>query len=107
MSSPGFIPVPVSGVFPIAPTPFFDDESIDYDGAARIVDYVVDAGVDGFRIANYSEQFSLTDTERSRLQELTMRQNAGRVPTSSPPATTAPGSRQNGARRRKPRARRW
>ena len=81
MTIPGVLPVPTSGVFPIAPTPFFDDESIDYDGAVRIVDYLVDAGVDGFCIlANYSEQFSLTDSERSRLQELTMRQNAGRVP---------------------------
>jgi 4-hydroxy-tetrahydrodipicolinate synthase len=75
------VPVPASGVFPIAPTPFLADEAIDYDGASRIVDYLIDAGVDGICIlANYSEQFSLTDLERSRLQELSMRQAAGRVP---------------------------
>ncbi|MEJ7839861.1 MAG: dihydrodipicolinate synthase family protein, partial [Thermomicrobiales bacterium] len=74
-------PVPCSGVFPIAPTPFASDESIDIDGSSRIVDYLVDAGVDGICIlANYSEQFSLTDLERSQLQELSLRQNDGRVP---------------------------
>lgn len=75
------IPVPSRGVFPIAPTPFLSDEALDIDGAGRVIDYLVEAGVDGTCIlANYSEQFSLTDLERSRLQELSIRQNAGRVP---------------------------
>ncbi|MGC4191991.1 MAG: dihydrodipicolinate synthase family protein [Thermomicrobiales bacterium] len=48
---------PLTGVFPIAPTPFHDDESIDFDGQDRIIDYLIDAGVDGICIlANYSEQ---------------------------------------------------
>lgn len=81
MDSPLLKHVPTSGVFPIAPTPFLDDETIDLEGAARIIDYLVDAGVDGICIlANYSEQFALTDLERSRLQELSIRQNADRVP---------------------------
>lgn len=81
METSYFRPVPASGVFPIAPTPFASDESIDVDGASRIIDYLIDAGVDGICIlANYSEQFSLTDLERSRLQELSLRQNDGRVP---------------------------
>jgi 4-hydroxy-tetrahydrodipicolinate synthase len=74
-------PVPRSGVFPIAPTPFLADEAVDYDGQRRVIDYLVDAGVDGICIlANYSEQFSLTDVERTRLQELSLRQADGRVP---------------------------
>jgi 4-hydroxy-tetrahydrodipicolinate synthase len=70
-----------SGVFPIAPTPFLTDESIDEAGQRRVIDFMIDAGVDGICIlANYSEQFSLTDAERDRLLDLCMEQAAGRVP---------------------------
>lgn len=76
-----FLPVPSSGVFPIAPTPFLPDESLDLNGQARIVDYLIDAGVDGICIlANYAEQFSLSDYERDALQDLILKQTAGRVP---------------------------
>jgi 4-hydroxy-tetrahydrodipicolinate synthase len=71
-----------AGVFPIAPTPFFPDESIDEEGQRRSIDFLIDAGVDGICIlANYSEQFSLTDAERDRLLHLCIEQAAGRVPT--------------------------
>ncbi|HYH11872.1 MAG TPA: dihydrodipicolinate synthase family protein, partial [Thermomicrobiales bacterium] len=70
------------GVFPIAPTPFLDDESIDEDGQRRAIDFMIDAGVDGICIlANYSEQFALTDVERDRLQDICIEQAGGRVPT--------------------------
>lgn len=69
------------GVFPIAPTPFRDDESIDEESQRRAIDFMIDAGVDGICIlANYSEQFSLTDTERDRLQAACIEQVDGRVP---------------------------
>lgn len=69
------------GVFPIAPTPFLDDETIDEEGQRRAIDFMVDAGVDGICIlANYAEQFSLTDSERDRLLEICIEQVAGRVP---------------------------
>ncbi|HEU0165262.1 MAG TPA: dihydrodipicolinate synthase family protein [Thermomicrobiales bacterium] len=71
----------MTGVFPIAPTPFHDDESIDLDGQARVIEFLIDAGVDGICIlANYSEQFALTDDERQRLQTTILRQVDGRVP---------------------------
>jgi 4-hydroxy-tetrahydrodipicolinate synthase len=71
-----------AGVFPIAPTPFLPDESIDEPGQRRVIDFLVDAGVDGICIlANYSEQFALTDAERDRLLHLCIEQAAGRVPT--------------------------
>ena len=48
---------PLRGVLPIAPTPFDEHDEVDYDGQKRIVDFLVDAGVDGICIlANYSEQ---------------------------------------------------
>jgi dihydrodipicolinate synthase/N-acetylneuraminate lyase len=69
------------GVFPIAPTPFNDNEEVDYDGQKRVLDFMIDAGVDGICIlANYSEQFALTDDERERLTALCMDHVAGRVP---------------------------
>lgn len=69
------------GVFPIAPTTFHPDEAIDEQSQRRSLDFMVDAGVDGICIlANYSEQFSLTDAERDRLQDLSFEHVNGRVP---------------------------
>jgi dihydrodipicolinate synthase/N-acetylneuraminate lyase len=71
----------LSGVFPIAPTPFTDDEEVDYEGQKRVIEFLIDARVDGICIlANYSEQFALTDAERERLTAQILSQVAGRVP---------------------------
>jgi 2-keto-3-deoxy-L-arabinonate dehydratase len=73
--------VPLAGVVPVVPTVFRDDESVDLDGTARVVDYLVDAGVDGLcLLANYSEQFSLTDAERDELARTLLEGVAGRLP---------------------------
>ena len=70
-----------AGVFPIAPTAFADDGDLDLASQRRVIDFMVDAGVHGICIlANYSEQFSLTDDERDRLLHLCIEQTAGRVP---------------------------
>jgi 2-keto-3-deoxy-L-arabinonate dehydratase len=72
---------PLGGVFPIAPTPFLDDGALDLDGQRRVLDFLVDAGVDGICIlANYSEQFALTDAERDQLMDFALAHVAGRVP---------------------------
>jgi 2-keto-3-deoxy-L-arabinonate dehydratase len=74
-------PEPLSGVFPIAPTPFRENGDLDLDGQKRVLDCMVDQGVDGICIlANYSEQFLLADDERATLLELCLGQVAGRVP---------------------------
>lgn len=71
----------LSGVLPIAPTIFHDDESPDLDGQRRTIDFLVDAGVDAIcMLANYSEQFALTDRERDEQQDVIFDQAAGRVP---------------------------
>ena len=70
-----------SGVFPIAPTPFTERGELDLDGQRRVLDCMVDQGVDGICIlANYSEQFLLSDEERDTLLEVCLRHVAGRVP---------------------------
>ncbi len=72
---------PYTGVFPIAPTPFADSGDLDLDGMRRVLDCMVDQGVDGICIlANYSEQFLLTDAERDALLDLCLAHVAGRVP---------------------------
>ncbi len=70
-----------TGVFPIAPTTFHANGDLDLDGQKRAIDYMIDAGVNGICIlANYSEQFALTDEERERLTTVIMDHVAGRVP---------------------------
>src|SRR5437879_426969 len=72
---------PLRGVAPIAPTPFDQYDEVDYVGQKRVIDFMLDAGVDAICIlANYSEQFSLTDEERERLTTLILDHVAGRVP---------------------------
>jgi dihydrodipicolinate synthase/N-acetylneuraminate lyase len=70
-----------AGVFPIAPTPFFESGDIDIEGQRRVLDCMIDQGVDGICVlANYSEQFLLTDAERSTLLDVAFAHVAGRVP---------------------------
>src|SRR5215510_12956444 len=72
---------PYRGVFPIAPTPFTPSGDLDLEGQRRVLDCMVDQGVDGICIlANYSEQFLLTDAERDTLLTLCCDHLAGRVP---------------------------
>ena len=74
-------PNPMTGVFPIAPTPFTEDGDLDLPGMRRVLDCMVDQGVDGICIlANYSEQFLLTDDERNTLVDLCLSHVAQRVP---------------------------
>ncbi len=72
---------PYAGIFPVAPTPFTPMGDLDLDGQRRVLDCMIDQGVDGICIlANYSEQFLLTDEERDALTELCLSHVAGRVP---------------------------
>ena len=69
------------GVFPVAPTIFKEDGSLDLDGQRRCLDFMIDSGTHGICIhANYSEQFALGDDERDVLTRLTLEHVAGRVP---------------------------
>ena len=71
----------MTGIFPIAPTPFTEAGDIDEDSQRRVLDCMIDQGVDGICIlANYSEQFLLSDAERDMLLTLCLDHVAGRVP---------------------------
>ncbi|MBT1004283.1 dihydrodipicolinate synthase family protein [Paenarthrobacter sp. DKR-5] len=71
----------LSGVIPVAPTIFAEDETLDLPGQLRVLDYLVDAGSDGVCIlANYSEQFSLDDAERDLITVSALQHLGGRLP---------------------------
>jgi 2-keto-3-deoxy-L-arabinonate dehydratase len=71
----------ITGVMPVAPTVFTNNEELDLEGQRRVVDYLVDGKSDAVCIlANYSEQFSLTDEERDQVLQATLDQSAGRIP---------------------------
>lgn len=72
---------PYSGIWPVAPTPFNDDGTLDLDGMRRVLDLMIDQNVDGICIlANFSEQFLIDDAERETLTRLCAEHVAGRVP---------------------------
>ena len=72
---------PYRGVFPVAPTVFDADGHLDLDGQRRAIDFMIDAGSHGLCIlANFSEQFVLTDDERERVMHAALEHVAGRVP---------------------------
>ncbi len=72
---------PWTGIYPIAPTAFADNGDLDLQSNRRVLDCMIDQGVSGICIlANYSEQFALTDAERETMLTLSTEQIAGRVP---------------------------
>ena len=72
---------PYRGVFPVAPTIFNDRGELDLEGQRRCIDFMIDAGSHGICIlANFSEQFVLTDAERDAVMHAVLEHVAGRVP---------------------------
>lgn len=69
------------GIFPVVPTTFNEDGTLDLTSQCRCVDFMIDAGSNGLCIlANYSEQFALSDAERGLLARTVLEHVAGRVP---------------------------
>ena len=72
---------PYRGVFPVVPTIFDSEGRLDLDGQKRAIDFMIDAGSHGLCIlANFSEQFVLTDAERDIILDIALKHVAGRVP---------------------------
>ncbi len=71
----------LTGILPVAPTPFTATGLVDEEGMRRVIDCMIDQGVDAICIlANYSEQFLLSDAERALLTRVSLEHAAGRVP---------------------------
>lgn len=72
---------PYRGVFPVVPTTFTESGELDLASQRRCVDFMIDAGSDGLCIlANFSEQFVLSDDDREVLTRHILEHVAGRVP---------------------------
>jgi 4-hydroxy-tetrahydrodipicolinate synthase/2-keto-3-deoxy-L-arabinonate dehydratase len=70
-----------TGVFPVVPTTFDESGVLDLDSQRRCLDFMIDAGSNGLCIlANFSEQFVLSDEEREVLTAAMLKHVAGRVP---------------------------
>jgi 2-keto-3-deoxy-L-arabinonate dehydratase len=69
------------GVFPVVPTTFTGAGELDLGSQKRCVDFMIDAGSNGLCIlANFSEQFTLSDDEREVLTKDILQHVDGRVP---------------------------
>lgn len=69
------------GVFPVVPTTFTESGELDLDSQLRCINFMIDAGSSGLCIlANFSEQFVLSDAERETLTSVILKHVAGRVP---------------------------
>ncbi|OYQ42408.1 dihydrodipicolinate synthase family protein [Rhodoferax sp. TH121] len=69
------------GVFPVVPTTFNDAGALDLESQKRCVDFMIEAGSTGLCIlANFSEQFVLSDAERETLTRTILEHVKGRVP---------------------------
>jgi 4-hydroxy-tetrahydrodipicolinate synthase/2-keto-3-deoxy-L-arabinonate dehydratase len=72
---------PYKGVFPVVPTTFTESGTLDLESQKRCIDFMIDAGSNGICIlANFSEQFVLSDHEREVLTDTILGHVAGRVP---------------------------
>ncbi len=70
-----------TGVYPILPTPFNEDESLDAEAFANIIRFMVDLGVDGVTILGVlGEANRMVDAERSRLIETAVAAADDRIP---------------------------
>jgi len=70
-----------TGVFPVVPTIFDAAGNLDLAGQKRAVDFMIDAGSNGLCIlANFSEQFVLSDEERQVLTRAILEHVGGRLP---------------------------
>jgi 4-hydroxy-tetrahydrodipicolinate synthase/2-keto-3-deoxy-L-arabinonate dehydratase len=69
------------GLFPVVPTTFTESGELDLASQKRCVDFMIDAGSQGLAIlANFSEQFLLSDDEREVLTRTVLEHVNGRVP---------------------------
>ena len=67
------VPTSLKGVFPVLPTPFFENGHPDPDSLARLVGYLIQSGVQGMTYPGVaSEVNELTLAERVELTQLVL-----------------------------------
>lgn len=69
------------GIFPIALTPFDAQGEVDEASQLSLINYLIDCGVQGMAIfGNASEGYALSESEKTRLMSLIIKEVRGRVP---------------------------
>lgn len=72
----------LTGSFPVVPTPFLDDFTIDLDSLGRLLDRLIDSGLSGLTLlGSSSETTYLTEPERGKVLEFALARLARRVTT--------------------------
>ncbi|WP_109477378.1 dihydrodipicolinate synthase family protein [Paraburkholderia sp. C35] len=72
---------PISGVFPVLPTPFDEHGKADVESLRKLVRYLIDVGVDGMTYPGVASEFNqLTTDERLALTDIVLDELDGRVP---------------------------
>jgi len=71
----------ISGIIPVAITPFTYNDEIDWDGYAELIEWYIAHGAEGlFAVCQSSEMQFLSLDERVELARYTMERVAGRIP---------------------------
>jgi 2-keto-3-deoxy-L-arabinonate dehydratase len=72
---------PLTGIYPIANTPFHPDGSVDFESQDRLIDYLLEQGAHGLGLfGNASEGYTLSSEERIALMKRIAKRVDGRVP---------------------------
>lgn len=73
-------PPELSDVFPVLPTPFFEDESLDLDSLGTLIDRVLEAGARGLTVlGSGAEAVYLTESERDAVLAYAVKRIDGRA----------------------------
>ena len=68
------------GSFPVMPTPFHDDQSLDLDGLSAVIDRVLDRGIKGLTLLGSSAEAAyLTADERTQVLRHAVQRVNGRA----------------------------
>jgi 4-hydroxy-tetrahydrodipicolinate synthase len=88
-------PLSFTGVWPILPTPFHDDETLDLASLGRVVRFMAEAGMDGVTVLGVlGEASRVTDAEREQVIRTAVEAAAGRLRVVV--GATHPGTRATG-----------
>jgi dihydrodipicolinate synthase/N-acetylneuraminate lyase len=94
------MPTKITGVLPVAHTPFHEDESIDFDSLARQIDWAFGQGIQGCCTGMVSELLRLDHDERVELNRRLAELCRGRGCSSPGSERRALGKRCDWPRRR-------
>jgi dihydrodipicolinate synthase/N-acetylneuraminate lyase len=70
----------LTGVVPIIPTPFLENEEIDEAALRNLVEFAINNGLQGLCLPAYASEFyKLTDEEKLRVVDIAINQASGRI----------------------------